>query len=59
MNTTEHAKTFNLRIPPDLREWLDQAARKNMRSVNAEILYRLAKEKESEESGGTAAAQQN
>lgn len=59
MNMNDTAKTFNLRIPPDLREWLDSEARKNMRSVNAEILFRLAKAKASEDAGGTPGPQQS
>jgi len=34
---------FKLRIPDDLLKELKQAAKDNMRSVNAEILIRLMK----------------
>lgn len=34
---------FKLRIPDDLLKELRQAAKDNMRSVNAEILFRLMK----------------
>jgi predicted HicB family RNase H-like nuclease len=34
--------TFNLRLPADLREELDKAAEKSRRSVNSEIVFRLA-----------------
>lgn len=34
---------FKLRIPDDLLKELKQAAKGNMRSVNAEILFRLMK----------------
>lgn len=34
---------FKLRIPDDLLKELKQAAKDNMRSVNAEILFRLMK----------------
>jgi predicted HicB family RNase H-like nuclease len=59
MLTKDGAKTFNLRIPVELREWLDAAARKNMRSLNAEILYRLAEAKAADSSKETAGQQQN
>ena len=59
MNMNDTAKTFNLRIPPDLREWLDAAARKNMRSLNAEILFRLAQAKASEDASEIPGSQQN
>jgi predicted HicB family RNase H-like nuclease len=35
------AKTFNLRIPADIRKWLEDEARKNMRSLNNEIVFKL------------------
>lgn len=35
------AKTFNLRIPADIRKWLEDEAHKNMRSLNNEIVFKL------------------
>jgi predicted HicB family RNase H-like nuclease len=40
MATTD-TKTFNLRMPPELRAWLDEEARKNFRSLNSEIIFKL------------------
>lgn len=34
---------FNLRLPADLRAQLDEAAKENDRSLNAEIVRRLRK----------------
>lgn len=36
------AKTFNLRMPADIRKWLEDEARRNMRSLNNEIVFKLA-----------------
>ncbi|MHB9833859.1 Arc family DNA-binding protein [Paraburkholderia terrae] len=51
MTSNDIAKTFNLRIPPELRSWLDGEARKNMRSLNAEIVYRLTQAKQTQDPG--------
>ncbi len=32
---------FNLRLPADLRATLEQLAKENQRSLNAEIIYRI------------------
>ena len=43
------AMPFGLRMPPDIREWLDEKADKNENSVNSEILKVLKKAKASEQ----------
>lgn len=40
---------FPLRMPPEIRAWLQQAADENGRSLNSEILQRLKGLKEKEE----------
>ena len=42
MKKSDEHLQFKLRIPRELAEELKQAAEKNLRSVNAEILFRLA-----------------
>jgi predicted HicB family RNase H-like nuclease len=37
---------FGLRLPPELKEWLQQQALKNHRSLNAELLARLEQSKQ-------------
>ncbi len=32
---------FGLRIPPELKSWLEQQAKNNGRSLNAEVIQRL------------------
>lgn len=32
---------FGLRLPPDLKQWVEDQARQNLRSQNSEIIYRL------------------
>ena len=51
METTERGKPFNLRLPPDLRAWLEDEARKNLRSLNNEIIFKLAQSKAAAECG--------
>jgi len=43
-----HAMPFGLRMPPDVREWLDKKADDNENSVNSEILKILKKAMNSE-----------
>ena len=45
---------FNVRMPADLKEKIDEAAKENGRSMNAEIVYRLQKsiEEDQAETGG-------
>jgi len=38
---TDQEAHFRLRIPTDLKEWVDQQARENNRSINAEITWML------------------
>lgn len=49
----EHQQ-MRVRLPPDLKENLEQLATKNGRSMNAEIVYRLQKsiEEDQAETGG-------
>jgi predicted HicB family RNase H-like nuclease len=47
MAVTNTTKTFNLRLPPELRAWLEREARNNVRSLNSEIVFRLADAKAS------------
>lgn len=42
---------FNVRMPVDLKEKIEVAAKKNGRSMNAEIVYRLQKSIEEEVAG--------
>ncbi|EED0609961.1 Arc family DNA-binding protein [Escherichia coli] len=44
MKKSDEHLQFKLRIPRALAEELQKTAKKNMRSVNAEILFRLAKD---------------
>lgn len=45
---------FNVRMPADLKEKIEEAAKENGRSMNAEIVYRLQQsiEEEQAETGG-------
>jgi predicted HicB family RNase H-like nuclease len=52
METTERGKAFNLRIPPELRLWLEEEARSNMRSLNNGIVFKLSQAKLQAESDG-------
>ncbi len=40
---------FRLRIPRPLKEWVEESAKRNNRSINAEIISRLAEMKQNEE----------
>ena len=37
----EARKPYSLRIPEDLKKWVKQQAKRNMRSMNAEIITLL------------------
>ncbi|EAB5934896.1 hypothetical protein DL122_16770 [Salmonella enterica subsp. salamae] len=43
MKKSDNHLQFKLRLPRDLAEDIKKSAQKNMRSVNAEIIFRLAK----------------
>lgn len=43
---------FPLRMPDEIREWLEDAAEKNDRSLNSEILHRLKANRREEEERG-------
>lgn len=40
---------FNLRLPEDLKQWVENQAQKNCRSQTAEIIFRLMAEKARQE----------
>lgn len=40
---------FKIRLHPDIKEWLANSARKNLRSMNSEILFLLQKAKQADE----------
>jgi hypothetical protein len=40
---------YPLRLPVDLREWMEKRATENQRSLNMELTYRLRESKEREE----------
>ena len=46
---TKKGGGFPLRMPPEMRAWLQQTADENGRSLNSEILQRLKGLKEKEE----------
>lgn len=48
---TSEMKQSKFRIPPDLLEYLKLQAAKNLRSVNAELIVRLTKSMEQEQTG--------
>jgi hypothetical protein len=37
---------LRLRFPSDVKEWIEREAKKNMRSQNAEIVFRLRRDME-------------
>ncbi len=51
---------FKIRIPPELKQWLEREAERNLRSVTAEIVLSVRERKERQtktapESAGTLA----
>ncbi|MNZ02874.1 Arc-like DNA binding domain protein [compost metagenome] len=48
---TSEMKQSKFRIPPELLEYLKLQAAKNLRSVNAELIVRLAKSMEQDKEG--------
>jgi hypothetical protein len=38
-------KVVNLRMPVELKTWLEREARKNLRSLNNEVVFRLSEMK--------------
>ena len=40
---------YALRLPPELKAWLEAQAKVNRRSLNSEIVFRLEQSRESEE----------
>nr|WP_294864373.1 Arc family DNA-binding protein [uncultured Pseudogulbenkiania sp.] len=41
---------FPVRMPPELRAWLEERAKRNSRSMNGEIIAILREKKDAEES---------
>lgn len=39
--STKNTPQIGVRMPPDVREWLEEAARENLRSLNAEVVLAL------------------
>jgi predicted HicB family RNase H-like nuclease len=39
---------IRVRLPKDLREWIEMEAERNERSLNGEIVYRLKKSREAQ-----------
>lgn len=39
---------MKIRIPVDLKEWVEGCAQKNRRSLNAEVIFRLERSREVE-----------
>ena len=52
-------RMFGLRVPDDMRDWLEVTARKNRRSVTAEILSAIDKVMEENREQQQNAAPQN
>ena len=40
---------YALRMPPELKAWLEVRAKENRRSLNSEIVFRLEQSREAEE----------
>lgn len=49
---------FGLRMPPDLRQWIEEEAEKNRRSMNSEIVWRLEELRRQEEEQAAKAQKQ-
>lgn len=50
--TTINAPAIKVRFPPDLKNWIEQQAKANHRSLTGEINYRLELARNSSENGG-------
>lgn len=48
MKEARKAPQIGLRLPPELKEWLEKQAEASRRSLNGEILYRLERQMETE-----------
>ncbi|PPA76497.1 hypothetical protein C4E15_06800 [Achromobacter spanius] len=48
MKDTLSAPQIKLRIPAEMRDWLQDCAQRNFRSMNAEIAHRLQQTRERE-----------
>jgi len=38
---THTSRTFGLRLPPSMRRWITERAKRNRRSINGEIVHLL------------------
>jgi len=49
MSVEKQAQLFSVRLPEVLKSWVKEAAHKNRRSMNAEIVVRLEESRKLEE----------
>ncbi|MBY3416770.1 Arc family DNA-binding protein [Rhizobium laguerreae] len=49
MTVQEMSKPFGLRMPPELKRWLDTRAERNGRSINSEIVQMITAAKRAEQ----------
>lgn len=49
MQNSRQMPQFNMRMPPNLKDWLQQKASDNFRSLNSEIVARLNESRKQEE----------
>ncbi|MBY2916176.1 Arc family DNA-binding protein [Rhizobium leguminosarum] len=49
MITQQAVKPFGLRMPPELKTWLDSRAEENGRSLNSEIVQMIKAAKQAEQ----------
>ncbi|MGR6497974.1 Arc family DNA-binding protein [Pseudomonas fulva] len=45
---------FNIRLPEEIKQWIEEQARINCRSQTAEVIYWLTAEKRRQEQAATA-----
>jgi predicted HicB family RNase H-like nuclease len=55
MHAMKTYATLNLRVPPELAQWLKEQAEKNSRSVNGETTHRLEQMRKKEQPQKSAA----
>ncbi len=49
MKETQSAPQLKLRIPAEMRDWLQEKAQRNFRSMNAEVVHRLEQSRQAEQ----------
>ncbi len=49
MLSSRQLPQFNVRLPQDIKDWIQQKATENFRSMNAEIVARLDESRKQEE----------